>query len=167
MVESIERMMLLIAFQTSTEASLAAALVSMGIDLPRIGKFHESGGLLIARLAPYQLLAMRTGPDDGGDRRANTGSLMEELAPLSAVAGLIDQSDARVGIRVTGPDVAARLARLLPLDLHPSRFEPGQCAQTLMAHVNLLVLQHGDCDYELQCGRSQAGSFFSALKVAA
>ncbi len=153
--------MLLIAFQPNTEAYLASALIHMGMNLPRIGKFHEAGGLLIARLGPYQLLAMRTG---GG---TDAGSLMEELAPLSAVAGLIDQSDTRVGLRVTGPDVAARLARLLPLDLHPSRFTPGQCAQTLMAQLSLLVLQHGDGDYELQCGRGQAGSFFSALEVAA
>jgi heterotetrameric sarcosine oxidase gamma subunit len=129
--------------------------------LPRIGTFHEAGGLLLARLGPHQLLAMRTGEGKGIGCETDAASLMEELGPLSAVAGLIDQSDARVGIRVTGPDVAARLAELLPLDLHPSRFAPGRCAQTL------LVLQHGDCDYEVQCGRSQAGSFFSALETAA
>jgi sarcosine oxidase subunit gamma len=154
-------MMLLIAFHSNTEAYLASALINMGFNLPRIGKFQEAGGLLIARLGPYQLLAMRTGDE------TDAGSLMEELAPLSAVAGLIDQSDTRVGIRVTGPDVVARLEQLLPLDLHPSRFTPGQCAQTLMAQLSLLVLQHGECDYELQCGRSQAVSFFRALEVVA
>jgi heterotetrameric sarcosine oxidase gamma subunit len=166
MVEAIDRMMLLIVFHPNTEFYLASALSSMGVHLPRIGKFHEAGGLLIARLGPYQLLAMRSGGEKSEDGEIDARSLMEELAPLSAVAGLIDQSDTRIGIRVTGPDVAARLGRLLPLDLHPSRFTPGQCAQTLVAQLSLLVLQHGECDYELQCGRSHAGSFFSALEAA-
>jgi sarcosine oxidase subunit gamma len=113
--------------------------------------------MVLARTAPGQVLAMR----EAG------AALMEELAPLHEVAGLIDLSDARVGVRIAGPHAAAGLARLLPIDLHSSRFGPGRCANTLMAHLSVLVLQHGPADYELQCGRSFAGSFLRAISAAA
>ena len=157
-MESIERTTALITNLPNAELTLTSALRSMGLTPPKLGRFTEAGGLLLARLVPNQLLAMRSGVDV---------PLMDELAPLRAIAGLVDLSDARIGIRVQGPNAVDRLGKLLPLDLHPSHFAPGQCAITLMAHLSVIVLQHATNDYELQCGRSFATSFMNAVGLLA
>jgi sarcosine oxidase subunit gamma len=153
-----ERTTALITFFPGAEAGVSEALGPMGLSLPALGHFTEAGGLILARTAPCQVLAMRAGAGI---------ALMDELAPLLGMAGLIDLSDARIGVRVTGPHATDGLARLLPIDLHPTRFGPGQCANTLMAHLSVLVLQHAPAVYELQCGRSFAGSFLRAIEAAA
>ena len=114
-----------------------------------MGRFVEAGGLLLARVAPHQVLAMREG----------VAPLVEELSVLGPAVGLVDLSDSRVAVRVRG----AGLSQLVPVDLHPSRFGPGCCAATMMAHLAVLLLQLGDDVYELQCGRSFVGSFMRAF----
>lgn len=146
MVEMIERTTALIALPDGAEAAVGAAL---GRALPAMGRFEETDGLILARVAPHQVFAMRHGVDQ---------PLMQDLADVEECAGLIDLSDARVGVR-TG---RAGLELLVPLDL--DRFEIGACAQTLMAHMSVLVLRHGPDAFELQVARSYAGSFLRAVQ---
>lgn len=158
MADLVERTTALLALRPGRETAVAEALGRMGASLPAMGRFVEAGGLLLARVAPYQLLAMRAGVDL---------PLLDELAPLAGSAGIIDLSDSRVGVRLAGPGARERLAALVPLDLHASRFAPGHCAPTLMAHLSVLLLQTGPAEYEVQCGRSFAGSFLRAVGGAA
>lgn len=62
--------------------------------------------------------------------------------PSDVVA--LDVSDARAVIRLSGPQARALLARACPLDLHPSAFPPGRCAQTTLARAAMLLhlLEH-------------------------
>jgi heterotetrameric sarcosine oxidase gamma subunit len=156
--EPSERTSALIKVLPGAEAELAAALGGMGLTVPRIGCFTESGGLLLARTGSGELLAMREGVGV---------ALMDELAPLRAVAGLVDLSEDRVGVRIAGEQAIARLARLLSVDLDPSRFGPGRCVATLMAHLSVLVLQHAPDEFELQCGRGHANRFVRAIEAIA
>ena len=150
MADLVERTTALIALRPGGAAPTLA--------LPGMGRFVESDGLLLARVAPTQVLAMRRGVEAG---------LMEELAPLVGGAALIDLSDSRVGVALAGPGILGRLSLLLPLDLHEGRFAPGCCATTMMAHLAVLVLRHGPEAFELQCGRSFAGSFLRAVETVA
>jgi heterotetrameric sarcosine oxidase gamma subunit len=152
----IERTMALIALRPGREAALSGALAAMGQALPPMGRFTQTGGLLLARAAPFQILAMRPGAD---------APLLDELAPLAEEAGLIDLSDARIGVCMAGDGVRSRLAQLLTLDL--DAFAPGHCAQTLMAHLSVLVLRHSPDEVEIQASRSYAGSFLRAIDAAA
>ena len=154
MVEPFERTTALIALRHGRTEALSAALAGMGQALPAMGRFTEVDGLVLARAAPHQVFAMRAGVDV---------PLMAELSPVLAEAGLVDLSDSRVGVRLSGAGAMAHLAHLVPLDLHAGRFGPGQCAQTILSHLTVLLLQHGPDSYELQCGRSFAGSFMRAL----
>ena len=156
MAETIDRTAALIALRPGPTQALETALAAMDLTLPPMGRFSEAGGLTLASMSPHQLLALRDGPD---------APLMDELAPLSQEAGIIDLSDSRVSVRIAGPGTANRLARLVPLDLHSSRFAPGCCAQTLVAHLSVLVMQTGSETYELHCGRSFAGSFLRAVAL--
>ena len=156
MADLIERTTALVAWHAAREGQVAHALRGLGADMPDMGRFLEADGLVLARVAPNQVLAMRAGVDQ---------PLMHELAPLEEVAGLIDLSDSRVGVGIAGPAARDELLRLVPLDLHPTRFGPGRCAQTLVAHLSVLVLQTGTDAFELQCGRSFAGSFLRAVEA--
>ncbi len=158
---SVVRTTVLIALRDGRDTALATALAGMGLALPKMGHFTEAGGLLLARTAPMQLMAMRPGPD---------APLLDELAPLTAAdadpcAELIDLSDARSGLRLDGPAARARLACLVPIDLHPARFGPGRCAQTIAAHMSVLVLALAPDVYELQGSRSYAGSLARAVEA--
>ena len=160
MVELHERTTALIALRPGREAALAEALRShFGLALPAMGAFTQAHGLLLARAAPHQMLAMRDG---------TAATLLEELqTALGEQAGIIDLSDARIGVRIAGPRARERLASLLPIDLHPAALRPGACAHTVMAHIGVLVLLLDDAPtFEVQCARSYAGSFLRALELA-
>ena len=66
----------------------------------------------------------------------------------SALAGFIcmisDISDSRVGIEISGDDARALLSRVCALDLDARSFTRGQCAQTLLVRVPLLLHQVND-----------------------
>ena len=156
MVDRIERTTAMIALGPGQEAGIRSALASMGATLPEMGRFTEADGLLLARTAPFQILAMREGAE---------APLMAELAPLGANTGLIDLSDARIAVRLSGPNARDQLAQLVPLDLHHSKFQPGSCAQTIMAHMSVLLLQLGPELYEVQCARSYEASFLRAFEL--
>ncbi|HEX2256155.1 MAG TPA: sarcosine oxidase subunit gamma family protein [Afifellaceae bacterium] len=56
--------------------------------------------------------------------------------PLLSVS---DVSHAYAGLVLAGPAARDVLAKGCPLDLHPRRFPPGACAQTLLAQANILL----------------------------
>ena len=149
MLELKERCTALIAPRPGRDAAVAAAL---GVALPGMNRFIQASGMLLARIAPHQVLAMRDQP-----------GLFEELeAALAAEAGVIDLSDARTGVTLRGPGARERLMALLPVDLDSMR--QGCCAQTVMSHMAVLVCQVDDAPtYEVQCATSYRGSFLRAF----
>jgi|TARA_Y100000294_G_scaffold59167_1_gene55934 sarcosine oxidase subunit gamma len=82
------------------------------------------------------------GPDEWLLIAAPTDTRLQ--AELEAVlAGshyaLTDLSGGQTLLRTGGPKLREVLASGCTLDLHPRRFGPGQCAQTLVAHVGALL----------------------------
>ena len=61
----------------------------------------------------------------------------EDAYPDAAAA--VDVSAARVCFELTGHDVDDVLAQSCSLDLHPSVFAPGRCAQTLLAKAQVIL----------------------------
>jgi sarcosine oxidase subunit gamma len=62
---------------------------------------------------------------------------VEEDYPDAAAA--VDVSANRVCFALTGDDVEDVLAQGCSLDLHPSAFAPGRCAQTLLARAQVIL----------------------------
>lgn len=56
-------------------------------------------------------------------------------------AAVIDVSESRTVIAISGPSARDVLARGCSLDLHPRVFQPGQCAQTGLAKANIMLDQ--------------------------
>ena len=75
-----------------------------------------------------------------------SGSLESELQ--SALAGrfasVVDITAGQTVIRLSGPSTLDVLARGCALDLHPSVFPPGACAQTLLARAQALLVAVDD-----------------------
>ena len=61
----------------------------------------------------------------------------------------VDVSANRVGFALAGPGAADVLARGCSLDLHPSVFPPGRCAQTLLARAQVILLRRTEHTFHL------------------
>ena len=72
-----------------------------------------------------------------------TDELIENLnSNLSGIhSAVVDVSDYYTVLRLDGPDSSRLLAKACPLDLHPSKFNTGSCAQTRFGHASILLHQ--------------------------
>ncbi len=131
---------------------------AFGLRLPEAGRWTEAGGLVAVWLGPRHFLVQREGSD----------LLFERVATaIGELAAVIDLTDARATLRVTGPAARDILAGLLPIDLHPRGFAPGRAATTLAAHMTVQVRQIDTApSYELSVSRSFAKSLWRALELA-
>lgn len=59
-------------------------------------------------------------------------------------AAAVDVSAQRTGMRLAGPLVRELLALGCSLDLHPSVFRPGTCAQTTLGQVGIVLIAAAD-----------------------
>jgi sarcosine oxidase, subunit gamma len=112
---------------------LASAEAALGCALPLEANTSTAGD---------ECEVLWLGPDEWlitGDRAANGSHAL----PVTS-ACLTDVSHGRAAWRLRGPRVRDVLAKGCSLDLHPRAFQPGQCAQTSIAHVGVLLHLRGD-----------------------
>lgn len=112
------------------------------------------------------------GPDEWlvvfgeGERKRVIAELRKALAPRHAA--LVDLSHARALISVAGPRARQVLQKGCPLDLHPSRFRAGACAQSKFARCQVLLHRSaGAPAYDLYVPRSFARYLWAWLEDAA
>ena len=80
-----------------------------------------------------------------------------EAALRGKHAAVTDLTGGQTVITLSGPRVCDVLAKGCPLDLHPSVFKPGHCAQTLVAKANVTIRCVDDSpSFELVVRRSFA-----------
>ena len=130
----------------------SAAAGVLGFGLPtEPDTTGGKGGLLALWLGPDEWLVV-TPPD------AQT-SLAQSLATaLDGIhASVTDVTGGQTVITLSGPKARDVLAKGCPLDLHPSVFRPGDCAQTLLAKANVTIRCVDDApSFELIVRRSFA-----------
>jgi sarcosine oxidase subunit gamma len=99
-----------------------------------------------------------------------------EAALAEALAGshhaLNDVADGRTVLRLSGSRARNLLAKATSLDLHPSVFRPGDCAQTTLARTGMLLHQIAEDPeagpvYEIYVQRSYADYAWRWLEAAA
>ena len=95
--------------------------------------------------------------------------LERELAmALGKRAMIVDQSDGRCVLNLSGPRVRSTLAKGLGIDLHARVLKPGDVALTMAAHIAVQLWQLDDKPtFEIAMFRSLAGSFWSWLSASA
>lgn len=101
---------------------------------PNTFDIHEN--ILCAWLGPDEWLVVS--PLDKADRVAEDlkGVLTGHFATFTSLGS------AQTIIRISGENSIDFLSRGISIDLHPSQFSFGQCAQTVMAHSNVMILNH-------------------------
>ena len=138
----------------------ARILESFNIALPLTPRYVSSPHISFVWSGPSQWLAL-------GERR--DGAFASSLSsPLLGVASVVDQSDGRAMIRVSGPRARDALAKGLHIDLHPSVFRSGDAAITTVSHIGVHFWQLDDAPtYEFTMFRSFAIAFCEWLMEAA
>ncbi len=145
-----------IAAYTDTLEPLQTAL---GLTLPAPNRQLTADGVTYLWSGPSRWLVLA--PTDDPNFAPALAAQVKELAAVT------DQSDGRVILRIHGPRVRDALAKLVPIDLHPKTFTPGNTALTLAAHISVQIWQSPDGAYNVACFRSFAEDLYHALTAAA
>jgi sarcosine oxidase subunit gamma len=111
--------------------------LELGVPLPvEPNTTARVGELSVLWLGPDEWLVVGPpGADLEARLRARAGT-----GPVSVV----DVSALRTTIVVAGPRARDLLAHGCALDLHPSRFPAGRCAQTMLAHAQIVLVAVSD-----------------------
>jgi sarcosine oxidase subunit gamma len=126
-----------------------------GLELFDGAGYASSNGLALIGTAPGQWLAVAEG------REALT--LLAKLASgLKGSATIVDQSDGKAVLRISGSRARDTLAKGCSLDLHHRVFKPGSAATTPVALIDCVIWQvDGAPTYDLAVASSFAESFWS------
>lgn len=136
-----------------------------GVALPAPGRHVSSGAITFQWSGPSQWLAIaERGATDNAPR-----DLEAEMKPLLAgSAAVVDQSDARGFVRISGPRAIDVLVKGIPIDLHERAFATGDIANTHASHIAITIARLDDAPtFELAVNRSYATSFADWLHSAA
>jgi heterotetrameric sarcosine oxidase gamma subunit len=132
-----------------------------GLVLPQGPARVTAHGLALIGTAPDQWLAV-------AEDQAATELLATLTKELAGIASIIDQSDGKAVIRISGARARDALAKGCSLDLHPSVFQPGDAATTQIALIDCQLWQLDDVPtYDLAVPSSFAESFWSWLTASA
>ena len=114
---------------------LAAAEKALGTPLPLApNTVAAKGEVTVLWLSPEEWLVIT--PDDG-PRMAD--KLLGALSGLHV--SVVDVSESRTCIHLTGPQARKVMMKAGPLDVHPRNFAVGHCAQTHLAKA-LTTIHH-------------------------
>ena len=119
--------------------ALAAVHRTLGLHLPLTpNTTNAADALLVIWLGPDEWLLLA--------EHQRSDSLVKELqaALTGHFASVVDISAGQTVFRLRGSSTRAVLARGCALDLDPSVFPPGACAQTLLARAQALLVAVDD-----------------------
>lgn len=155
------RVMQLSAFHRKAEEMAKAVRDAAGLEQPNGPKRTAADGLTLIGIAPSQWLAIA----EGQQGRALLSHLSEAVAGL---ASIVDQSDAKAILKLSGPRVRDVLAKGCSLDLHWRVFTPQDAATTQIALIPCQLWQLDEAPaFELAVPLSYARSFWSWLTASA
>jgi heterotetrameric sarcosine oxidase gamma subunit len=118
-----------------------------GAAAPAIGHAFVSGHIAIAATAPGRFLLTSEASD-----------LPERLSgALTAADGTVtDLSHGRSLLRLEGPGAEAILQKCVAVDLDPAAFPTERAAQTMMHHIDVLIVRRAETIFDLFVLRSFA-----------
>jgi methylglutamate dehydrogenase subunit D len=130
------------------------------VALPLEPRYTGTAPIAFAWAGPSQWLAFGEGPSRPFE--------LQLRSSLADVASIMDQSDGRTIIRISGPRVRDTLAKGVHIDLHPSVFRPGDTAISIVSSIGVHFWQIDSAPtYEFAMFRSFAVSFWGWLVDAA
>ena len=143
------------------DALKAAIQSAYGVALPDKPGRVEGNGIAFVWAGPGQWLAV-------AERGPSRDLEVELKAALPGLASIVDHSDGRVVMRISGPRARDVLAKGVPIDLDPRAFRPGDVAITHASHIGVILWQLDNAPtYEAALFRSYADSFAHWIEEAA
>ena len=141
------------AFKGKKDQVKAAIRERYGVELPDTPQRVEGKDIAFIWAGPDQWIAIA--------ERGQNRDIEVELKPLlDGLRSVVDQSDARAVVRISGPRARDVLAKGVPIDLHPRAFEANNVAITHASHIGIIFWQIDDAPaYEIAMFRSFADSF--------
>jgi heterotetrameric sarcosine oxidase gamma subunit len=149
-----------IAKRGKRDALVSAVETAYGVALPTRPRRVTKGSVTFAGTGPDQWIASAEGPEAPNFAARVRGR-------IGLFAAVSDQTDARLVLRLSGPNVRDVLAKGVPLDLHPKVFKPGDVARTVVADIGVQLDRLDEATFQLTAPRSMAGSFWSWLSASA
>lgn len=123
-----------------TDPAARAAVESVIGALPiEPNTVHGDPDAAVLWIGPDEWLAV--GPDGAAAGLETRLRAALTSAPDAGSAAIVDVSANRTTLELAHPDARAILAGGCPIDLHPSRFGPARCAQTLVARAGVILWQ--------------------------
>jgi sarcosine oxidase subunit gamma len=139
----------------------AATQITLGLTLPtRPNTMTHDVSRTALWLGPrsWLILAYAEGVPTSAGYQVARGAIN------AAGGALFDVSASRIAFTLHGPRAADVLAKSCPLDFHPRVFAPGQCAQSLLGHVNVLIAKvDGTPTFTVLVARSLAPDAWRSL----
>lgn len=128
-----------------TDNSTAEAIGELfGLTPGPVGSAVEHGSVTMVTTAPGRTLLVSDNDD--------LSSALSAALPASEAA-VTDLSHARTILRLTGEAAADILGKDLAIDLHASVFAPGRAAQSVIHHMDVLVIRREDEVFDLMVFR--------------
>jgi sarcosine oxidase subunit gamma len=122
------------AFNGQDMALSAAIKAHFKIDLPKASQTTIMNGITFISIAPSQWLAF-----------AESSKAKDFISTLESatgtIAAVVDQSDARAIIEISGPKARETLAKGISVDLHQKAFAVGDSASTLAVQLWITLWQ--------------------------
>jgi sarcosine oxidase subunit gamma len=132
----------------SLEAAVKAAT---GCNFPPLAnQFEAAGERRVVWLGPNEYLLLC----ESGKEKALHDTLTSTIK--TGYFAITDVSDSMCAFSLSGPAVRKVLAKGCSLDLHPSQFGAGKCAQSLLAHAGITLMALSDVAFILICRTSFA-----------
>lgn len=151
----------LIAGEHDTNALAEAIKARFGLDLPSTPSAAMSETHSLLWSGPHQWLLVA----------ASHARFTDDLAALSGLSAVAEQSHGRAVLRLSGAMVRKALAKGCMLDLHPATFPVGMTALSSIAYIGVQLWRVEDgpdgAVFEIMVPRSMAGSFWSWFSASA
>ena len=139
----------------SDSQTLTAASTALGVGLPLVpNTFHEASDIRIHWLGPDEWLVLAPMTHIHLFKKINS-------AWTGFHHSVTDITGGQTVVRIEGERAREVLNQGCTLDLHQRVFQVGQCAQSLLAHVPVLISRNSDngnaiCRFDLVVRRSYA-----------
>ena len=118
--------------------------------LPENNRTVTVGERTLVWLAPDEFLVLC----EAGEEAGLHSQLMLDLGKVHAA--VTNVTDALCAMSLRGPALRKVLAKGCALDLHPSVFTAGMCAQTMLSHAAVTLVAVSDDQFTLICRTSFA-----------
>jgi methylglutamate dehydrogenase subunit D len=122
------------AFRGQKKALAEKMVQSFGLTVPAANKTTQGPDLRLISIGPGKYLAL-------AEADAARGLVSNLEAKLGDVAAVVDQSDARAIVTVSGPRARDALAKGIMIDLAPSAFHNGDAATTFAVQLWVTLWQ--------------------------